>query len=107
MNFSSITTSNETIIFNLVLLGILHCLLASILGNSLASKLQIEKKMSISVQRCAIIFVQVSGDLFRFILDISCLDLLRKKLKLLKSEMFDPNYRSKKSSLAQAYEALV
>ncbi|MCB0361233.1 MAG: IS4 family transposase [Bdellovibrionales bacterium] len=107
MNFSSITTSDSKIIVNLVLLGILHCLLASVLGGHLASKLQLEKQMSMSVQRCAIIFVQSSGDLFRFILDISCLKLLREKLKLLKSELFDPNFRSRKSSLAQAYEALV
>jgi hypothetical protein len=106
MNFSSITTSNETLIVNLVLLGILHCLLANILGNALTSKLQLEKQMSKSVQRFAIIFVQVSRDLFEFFLDISYLELLRTKLKLLENETFDPNFKSRKSSLDQAYEAL-
>ena len=106
MNFSSITTANSKIILNLVLVGILHCLLATLLGNALSSKLELEKQLSLSLQRRAMLLLHVSNELFQFFLDLRWMDQLKKKLKLLENELFDPNFRGRKTSLAAVYEAL-
>jgi hypothetical protein len=105
-NFSEIDTSNTQIIYNLVLIGIIHCLLSIVMGNSMANKLTLEKQLARSIQRSAIVFFHLAQTIFEYVTEKSGLPMVKRKIKLFVEELCDPNYQRRKTSLAAIYAML-
>ncbi len=106
LNFSNISTSDSAIIQNLVLVGIIHCLISLALGNIASGTLRLEQKLSRSVERAAILFVHTATSIFGFIMNKIDLNEIKNKIKLFTDELYDPNYRSRESSLGRIYAML-
>lgn len=105
-NFSEITTADSQIIRNLVLTGIVHCLLALAIGNIGCEDLPMEQQLAKSVQRSAILFLHLAGTLRRFVLNQIDRDFVTAKMKVFIPELYDPNYRNRQSSLARVHALL-
>jgi DDE family transposase len=105
-NFADITTADCKIIKNLVLIGIIHCLISLAIGNVAANDLSLEQQLAKSVQRSAVLFVHIANALFQFVSRKLEIASLTAKIKLFSPELYDPNYNRRQSSLARVYALL-
>lgn len=99
-NFSKISSTNKNIIINLILVAITNCLISLALGTSMAVNLDSQKQAARSIQKCAMVFTHFSKNIFEYILGKISLNELLKKIRRFIDEIFDPNYRSRKTTLA-------
>ena len=108
LRLDEITSGNKNIIKSLLLGAVVAQLCSqTILRNSL-SQLSEEKKFAVSYQRISKVFVNLSQRVISFLLD-NCeasLGRLIESINIFTGELFDPNYRRRKSSLAQIKDAL-
>lgn len=97
-------SANNNIIWSLILSSLIvniiaHPLARAIGGEESSSK----KKASISFQRAASFILHVSEELRRYIIKPcrSTLSPVCKKLKMFRSELFDPNFNKRETSLSR------
>ena len=79
-------------------------MIAHPIANILALEFKKEKQMTPSFQRAGMIIVQCAGDFIQFLISSSATaaEALIDKLNLQKNEIFDPNWKKRETSLAQA-----
>lgn len=104
-SLADITTANKKIIQSLMLIGMIVSLVSAVLGTAIAEELPDEKKRAKSLQRAGMILVRISQLLIHYIFENSkeTLDALLNKIQLYKHELFDPNYRSRPTSLERVW----
>jgi hypothetical protein len=102
-NADQISSGNKMIIENFMLISIAAQLFSTTVFLTGLQHLTLEKKYAASFQRAAKITVHLSRNFISFFLSQShhALDELIDKIKLLSDELFDPNYRTRESSLAR------
>jgi len=108
LRLDEITSGNKNIIKSLLLGAVVAQLCSqTILRNSL-SQLSEEKKFAVSYQRISKVFVNLSQRVISFLLDNCEASLARliESINIFIGELFDPNYRHRKSSLAQIKDVL-
>ena len=108
LRLGDITSGNKNIIMRFLFGSLIAQLISQTILRSCLSKLSEDKKFAISYQRISNVFVHISHYVITFLLD-ACennLNLLLKNIKLFKNELFDPNYRNRKYSVAQLHDAL-
>jgi hypothetical protein len=102
-NADQISSGEGMIIENLMLASIAAQLFSTMVFLSGLQYLTLEQKYAASFQRAAKITVHLSRNFLSFFLSEShhALDELIDKIKLLSDELFDPNYRTRESSLSR------
>lgn len=108
LNANRITSGNKNIIESLLLASMVaHLSTYTILSNSL-SYLDPQQKQAISFQRIAKVAALLNQEFIRFLLSSSKkeLDALLEKIVLFSDEIFDPNYRHRKTSMGVMCELL-
>jgi len=108
LNANRISSGNKNIIESLLLASIAaHLATYTILSNSLPY-LDQQQKQAISFQRIAKIAVLLSREFILFLLKSSKkeLDALLEKIVLFSDEIFDPNYKRRKTSIGVMCELL-
>jgi IS4 transposase len=108
LNANRISSGNKNIIESLLLASIAaHLSTYTILSNSLPY-LDQQQKQAISFQRIAKIAVLLSREFILFLLTSSKkeLDALLEKIVLFSDEIFDPNYKRRKTSIGVMCELL-
>ena len=108
LRLADITSGDKNIIMSFLFGSLIAQLTSQTILRSCLSKLSEDKKFAISYQRISNVFVHISHYVIAFLFD-ACknnLDLLLKNIKLFTNELFDPNYRNRKSSIAQLQDAL-
>ena len=108
LRLDDITSGNKNIIKSLLFGSLVAQLISQTILRSAMSKLSEEKKFAVSYQRISNVFVNISRHIVTFLLN-NCknnLDLLVIKIELFTNELFDPNYRNRKSSVARIQEVL-
>ena len=108
LNANQITSTNRHIIRNLLHASIISYLAThTLLSNSMVY-LNEQQQQAISFQRVCKIAVTLAQDFKLFLLNSSKKHLHRllKKIKLFSDEIFDPNYRNRKTSRGRIYEML-
>ena len=108
LNANRISSGNKNIIESLLLASIAaHLSTYTILSNSLPY-LDQQQKQAISFQRIAKVAALLNREFIRFLLSSSKneLDALLEKIVLFSDEIFDPNYRHRKTSMGVMCELL-
>jgi hypothetical protein len=108
LRLDEIPSGDRNIINNLLLGSLIVQFVSQLILRSSISKLCEEKKFAVSYQRISNVFVNISHHVISFLLN-NCrknLDLLIKSIELFTNELFDPNYRKRKSSIAKLRDAL-
>jgi len=108
LRLDDITSGDKNIIKSLLFGSLVAQLISQTVLRSAMSKLSEEKKFAVSYQRISNVFVNISHHIVTFLLN-DCknnLDLLMKNIELFANELFDPNYRNRKSSAARIQEVL-
>ncbi len=108
LRLDDITSGDKNIIMSLLFGSLIAQLTSQTILRSCLSKLSEDKKFAISYQRISNVFVHISHYVIAFLFD-DCknnLDLLLKNIELFANELFDPNYRNRKSSVARIQDAL-
>jgi putative transposase len=108
LNANQITSGDKNIIESLLLASIAaHLCTHTILTSSL-THLDEEQQQAISFQRIAKVAVVLSREFVMFLLHRAKehLDHLLEKIKLFASELFDPNYKKRETSLRRIYRML-
>jgi putative transposase len=108
LHMDEIKTANKNIIHSILLLGMCAGLLTSSISISAINDEPTEKQDAFSVQRAAKIFIRIFKKLFEFICNKvrNAQAHLKKSIELFKDELFDPNYKTRKSSIAQVRKDL-
>lgn len=108
LNANRISSGNKNIIESLLLASIIaHLSTYTILSHSLPYLNQ-QQKQAISFQRIAKVAVLLRGEFILFLLKSSKkeLDALLEKIVLFSDEIFDPNYKRRKTSMGGICELL-
>ncbi len=108
LKLDDVTSGDKNIIMSLLFGSLIAQLVSQTVLRSSASKLAEEKKFAISYQRISKIFVNISHHVIMFIIN-NCknnLDILIGSIELFINELFDPNYRNRKSSIARVKDEL-
>jgi IS4 transposase len=108
LNANQITSTNRRIIRNLLHASIISYLSTHTLLSNSIIYLNEQQQQAISFQRVCKIAVTLAQDFKLFLLNSSkkYLHSLLEKIKLFSDEIFDPNYRSRKTSRGRIYEML-
>lgn len=108
LDASEIPSANANIIENLLLSSIAAYLCSHTLLNVCKEQLSEEEQLATSFQRAAKVSVTLSEDFSTFILSPSQKNLnnLIEKIKLFATELFDPNYKRRETSLMRVYRLL-
>ena len=109
LNVNRITTNNENIIESLILASLVAHLSTSIILEHATSELDDEQVHSISFQRIAKVATLLANDFVKYLLRESkaCFRKLMSKMNLLVHELYDPNFRKRKTSLNHVRELLM
>ena len=111
LNLNQITSENKRIIINLCTAKLIALTISMVIRRIGLLNIVGEKRNSISLQRSAMVLANLSKDFVNYIIDAldGCRKLLRTRLKVLLSELYDPNYKKRRSSMQSlidlAYEA--
>lgn len=111
LNLNQITSENKGIIINLCTAKLIALTISMIIRRIGLLNILGEKRNSISLQRSAMVLANLSKDFVNYIIDAldGCRKLFRARLKILLSELYDPNYKKRRSSMQSlidlAYEA--
>ena len=103
LRLADFTSANKRIIRNLILTHIVAVLFTQTLGHQASKEMSDGQQAAVSVQRMAKVVVNVAAELVQFLLrgtSATCSTLLRK-LELYASDLFDPNYRRRETSMAR------
>jgi hypothetical protein len=94
-------SSNRQIILNILLATITAYLIAQPLACASLSRAIPEVQAAFSMQRAAMIFVQVASDVREYLISATekTLVALQEKMKRFAPELIDPNYRSRATSM--------
>ena len=94
-------SANPNIIINLVYASVIANLIAQPLANAGLSKATNDIRLAKSLQRAAMVFVHLSGDLLNFLIHGSkeAANLLCEKITLFLPELIDPNYKRRPTTL--------
>ena len=108
LNASRLTSNDPNIIESLLLATIIAKLVSQTILHIAIPFLNIKKRFAISYQRITKIAAQLYAHFINLILkeDDSYLKILINKIQLFVNEVFDPNYKHRKTTLAQIIEAL-
>jgi len=106
LRLADVPTANPNIICSLVLVALIATMIAYPIANILVTDFKSNKTMTLSVQRAAKIIANCSQEFIRFFLSKSNASLhqLKEVLVLQKKELFDPNWRKRKTTLAELIE---
>jgi hypothetical protein len=101
LHLDEISSKDRNIILSLTLLGMCAGLLSETVSISVLNNETKEKQVAFSVQRSVSLFTRISAYLFNFIRGgvRNAKDTLMQTIVLFKDELYDPNYRNRKSSL--------
>ena len=101
LNLNQITSENKRIIINLCTAKLIALTISMIIRRIGLFNILGEKKNSISLQRSAMVLANLSKDFVNYIIDAldGCRKLLRSRLKVLLPELYDPNYKKRRSSM--------
>ena len=111
LNMNQITSKNKGIIINLCTAKLIALTISLIIRRIGLLNILGEERNSISLQRSAMVLANLSKDFVNYIIDAldGCRTLLRTRLKALLIDLYDPNYKKRRSSLQSlidlAYEA--
>jgi putative transposase len=107
LHLDEITTSNKTIIHNLIFLGLIAALIAGSLSSVILREAGFTKEIQLakSIQRASFVLTQLGRDLFDFISKNSknAAKNLIQQLRLFAYELFDPNYKHRETSIYRVY----
>ena len=108
LNANSIPSNKDNIIESLLLASIAACLISNSVLSSISCSMDNQKKLAFSFQRIAKVAIVLATDFILFITRSSkkFLDALLKNIKLLANELYDPNYKHRKTSLQKIYYEL-
>ena len=103
LRLADLPTANKNIIYVLIYAALIANMIAQPIAHILACEFEMEKQMTPSIQRATIILVQCSQYFTDLLISKSsaAIDVLINNLNLLKKEIFDPNWRKRKTSLAK------
>jgi hypothetical protein len=104
LRLADLPTANSKIIYTLTYAALIATMIAHPIANILALEFTKEKQMTPSHQIAGMIIVQCARDFIQFLISNSATaaeDLI-DKLNLQKNEIFDPNWKKRETSLAQA-----
>ncbi len=101
LNFADIPSSNFNIIINLMLASIITNLIAQPLSRMVLERATKEVQSAISVQRAAFVFVHIASELRNYLISgaARAADILIKKLGLFVTELIDPNFKNRPTTL--------
>jgi len=102
LRLEDIPSSNKNVIWSLVISTLISSLIAQPLARAVAQdEPSDEKKASISIQRAASFILHIAEEFRIYIVAPSQarLSKLMRKAQLLSNELFDPNYRSRETSI--------
>lgn len=104
LRLADLPTANSKIIYALTYAALIATMIAHPIANILALEFKKEKQMTPSFQRAGMIIVQCARDFIQFLISNSATtaNALIDKLNLQKNEIFDPNWKKRETSLAQA-----
>ncbi len=104
LRLADLPTANPKIIYALIYSTLIATMIAHPIANILALEFKKEKQMTPSYQRAGMIIVQCASDFIQFLISNSAtaVEALIDKLNLQKNEIFDPNWKKRETSLAQA-----
>jgi len=103
-----IKSSKPNTIRNLILVTMIASIVFGTLALSLLETEPDEVQVAGSIQRVALVFDYIDFELFSFLYSGSKRDLkkLLEQIELFKSDLYDPNFRNRKSSLADVSKIL-
>lgn len=103
MNANRLTSNNSNIIESLLLASIAAHLASHTILTVAIPELTKMQQLAISYQRIAKVAVLLARDFVNFLVDASKKNArkLLEKIKLFSSDLFDPNYQHRESSLAR------
>ena len=103
MNANRLTSNNSNIVESLLLASIAAHLASQTILNVAIPELTKIEQLAISVQRVAKVAVSIASDFIKFLVTGSSNNakILLNKILLFADEIFDPNYRHRKTSLAR------
>lgn len=101
MNMNAITSNSSMIIENLVLASILAHILSMIVLDEGKQFLNDDQMWAISFQRISKVINAISNDLVLFFSDNSDQERIMRTIKLFSNELYDPNYKTRQTSLAR------
>lgn len=101
LNLNQITSENKRIIINLCTAKLIALTISMVIRRIGLLNIVGEKRNSISLQRSAMVLANLSKDFVNYIINAfeGCRKLLRSRLKILLSELYDSNYKKRRSSL--------
>lgn len=101
LRLKDIPSANQNIIKNLIMISLVSHLLSQPIARVLCLNIPDDIQLGRSVQRSAMMFVHLASEFREFILGKgnSGIKILVEKLQQFIPELFDPNYRSRKTSL--------
>lgn len=103
LNANRLTSNQSNIIESLLLASIAAHLVSTTILQLGINQMNEQQKLAISFQRIAKVSVFMAKNFLLFFINASkkYLEILIKKIILFSNEIFDPNYKNRKSSLAQ------
>lgn len=104
LRLADLPTANPKIIYVLIYTALIATMIAQPVANILALDFKKEKQMTPSFQRAGMLIVLCAPDFIRFLISNSAAAAIAliAKLNLQKNEIFDPNWKRRETSLAQA-----
>ena len=104
LRLADLPTANPKIIYVLIYTALIATMIAQPIANILALEFKKEKQMTPSFQRAGMLIVLCAPDFIRFLISNSAAAAIAliAKLNLQKNEIFDPNWKKRETSLAQA-----
>ena len=101
LNLNQITTENENIIINLCTAKLIALTISMIIRKIGLLNMQDERRYSISLQRSAMVLTNLAKDFVNYIIDAldGCRALLRGRINAMLGELYDPNYKRRRSSM--------
>jgi len=108
LNANRLTSNHSNIIESLLLATIISKLASQTILHIATSHLSQAEQLAVSYQRIAKVAVQLYRHFIQFLLNQSDQFLLKlmDQIKLFSNEIFDPNYRHRKTTLAQIHSLL-
>jgi len=101
LNLNQIASENKRIIINLCTAKLIALTISMVIRQIGLLNIIGEQRNSISLQRSAMVLANLSKDFVNYIIDAldGCRKLLRARLKVLLNELYDPNYKKRRSSM--------
>ena len=98
---SQITSENKGIIINLCTAKLIALTISMIIRRVGLLNILGEKRNSISLQRSAMVLASLSKDFVNYFINAldGCRKILRTRLEVLLNDLYDPNYKNRRSSI--------